>query len=112
MKLQAGDKMCELEASATCYKRFDPELQRYTDEIDYELVDNCNSTLCQFLRTETLKPLSADEVNCSVLKQLYNIQSRYSLCETGDEAQILWNYLLVTGAEHFPMLIPQASVLS
>jgi hypothetical protein len=112
LKLQAIDEMCELEASATCFKRFNPELQRYTDEIDYELVDNCNSTPCRFLRTAALKPLSTDEVSCSVLKQLCNIRSPYDFCETGDEAQILWNYLLVTGAEHFPMLIPQASILS
>jgi len=112
LKLQAIDETCELEASATCFKRFAPELQRYTDEIDYELVDNCNSTPCRFLRTATLKPLFADEVSCSILKQLCNIRSPCGCCETGDEAQILWNYLLVTGAEHFPMLIPQASILS
>src|SRR5258708_6885381 len=54
--LRGADPVCDFRPMATCFKKFDPVTQRYTDEIDYELVDHCGGSPCQFLRTETLKP--------------------------------------------------------
>lgn len=107
------DTACEFQPTATCFKKFDAETQRYTDEIDYELVDDCNgSSTCQFLRTETVKPLCENEIVCASIKLLCTKQPPYGLCQTNDEANILRNYLLISGGDHFPMLIPQPSILS
>lgn len=110
--LNGVEPVCGFHPSATCFKKFDPEIQRYTDEINYELVDECNGSPCQFLRTETLKPLSDDKLTCPTLKRLCSVGEPYSFCETKDEAQILRNYLLLTGGDHYPMLLPQPSILS
>lgn len=112
LTLRGVEAICDLYPSASCFKKFDLEIQRYTDEVDYELVDQCNGSPCQFLRTETLKPLSDNELICTTIKLLCSAGQSYSFCDTKDEAQILRNYLLLTGGDHFPMLIPQPSILS
>jgi hypothetical protein len=112
LALSDADSVCEFKPTATRFKKFDPATQRYTGEIDYELEDQCNGLPCRFLRAGTLKPLKDDEVRCPVLKLLCSIKKPFGLCETGDEANILRNYLLISGGEHFPMLIPQPSILS
>ena len=73
--------------------------------------DKCSGSVCQFLQAEVIKPV---ESTCLVIKELCQIQgrSRFGLCQTGDEAQILRWYLLLTGGIHCPMLIPQASIFS
>ena len=110
--LKNVDHACHLASSASCFKRFDTNLQRYTDEIDYELIDQCDDGACQFLRTETLKPITDDQIHCSTLQMLLRTQTPYGLCQTKDESNILRNYLLISGGDHFPMMIPQPSILS
>jgi hypothetical protein len=112
LKLKGIERICEFSSSATCFKKFDPTSQAFTDEIDCDLQDHCDGAPCQFLRFETLKHVSEDELYCAVLKRLCDARGPYRLCQTRDEAQILLNYLLLTGADHFPMLIPQPSILS
>lgn len=112
LTLRGVAALCGFFPSATCFKKFEPEIQHYTDEIDYELVDQCNGSPCQFLRTETLRPLSDSELACTTLKLLCSTDQSYSFCDTKDEGQILRNYLLLSGGDHFPMLIPQPSILS
>jgi len=112
LKLGRLEHICDFQPSATCFKRYDTERQCYTDEIDYELVDECNGRACQFLRTETVKPIRDDELWCVALKNLCSVGKPESFCDTNDEAQLLRNFLLLTGGDHFPMLIPQASILS
>jgi hypothetical protein len=112
LKLKGIEPLCELSSSATCFKKFDLASQAFRNEIDYELVDQCDAAPCQFLRTETLKYMPEDELYCAVLKQLCDTRGPYNLCQTRDEAQILRNYLLLTGSDHFPMLIPQPSLHS
>ncbi len=110
--LHCIDSQCDFHPSTTCFKKFDPAIQQYTNEIEYELVDQCNASSCQFLRTETLKPLSDGALSCTALKLLCSTGQSYSFCDTKDEANILRNYLLLTGGDHFPMLVPQPSILS
>lgn len=110
--LNDADCNCQFNSSTSCFKRFDSDLQRYTDEIDYELIDQCNDGACQFLRTETLKFVPDDQIHCSALQLLCGTQTSFRLCETKDESNILRNYLLISGGDHFPMLIPQPSILS
>ncbi len=110
--LRGVDAVCDFHPSATCFKKFDPDTQRYTDDIAYELVDDCKGSPCQFLRTETVKPLRDNEIVCDCIKLLCATQPPYGLCQTNDEANILRNYLLISGGDHFPMLIPQPSILS
>jgi hypothetical protein len=42
---------------------------------------------------------------------LCNTQGAHGLCETWDEAMILRRYLCLNGGQHYPMLIPQPSIL-
>lgn len=112
LKLKGIEPICEISSSATCFKKFDPISQAFIDEIDYEFVDHCDDAPCQFLRTETIKYIPDDELYCAAVKQLCDTRGPYNLCQTRDEAQILRKYLLLTGSDHFPMLIPQPSLLS
>jgi hypothetical protein len=106
------DPVCDFRPIATRSKKFDPLTQRYTNEIDYELADHCSEFRCRFLREETLKPLRYDQVACSTIDRLCGNGASFGLCQTGYEAKILRNYLLISGGDHFPMLIPQPSILS
>jgi hypothetical protein len=108
VKLKGADSLCEPASNATVSAKFDRHKQAYTKELEYEITDNCADTVCQFLRANSLKP---EQEKCSLLRLLCHKGGAYGLCETGDEAMILQQYLLVTGDEHFPMLIPQPSVL-
>jgi hypothetical protein len=103
---------CDFAPSASCSKRFDLALQQYSDEVDCEIVDECGTDPCRFLRSETLKPVASNDIKCPVLTELCNTRGDYGLCQTGDEAQLLQNYIVLTGGDHYPMLIPQASILS
>jgi hypothetical protein len=103
---------CDFRTGASCFKKFDIGLQRYTDEVDYEIIDECDSARCRFLTTQSLKPLRAHDLDCTVLQHLCDTKGPYGLCQTGDEAQILHNYLILTGGDHFPMLVPQAAILT
>ncbi len=108
VKLKGAESHCEPAPHATVNARFDRHKQVYTKKLEYEITDTCADTACQFLRANCLKP---EQVNCSLLRFLCDVKGPYGLCDTGDEAMILQQYLLVTGGEHFPMLIPQPSVL-
>jgi hypothetical protein len=112
LKIKRLEPICAFGSTATCCKKFDAAIQIYTDELDDEIHDDCSNIQCKFLRTETLKFLSDDEIYCPVLRQLCDMNGSNNLCQTRDEAQILRNYLLLTGSDHFPMLIPQPSILS
>ena len=110
--LHGADPVCDFRPIATRFKKFDSVTQLYTNEIDYELVDQCSGFPCRFLRAETLKPLRDDEVACSVINRLCSTGESFRLCQTRDEAKILRKYLLISGGDHFPMMIPQPSILS
>ena len=103
-----GTETCNLQSSAAVSATFDPATQRYTNQPTYELQDTCSDAPCQFLRSRSLQP---DEIDCPTIKALCDTKGTYGLCQTGDEAMLLQWYLIITGAEHFPMLIPQASIL-
>lgn len=111
--LQQGglEATCHQEPSTLRPTRFDPQTQRYVAEREVRIEDKCSGSVCQFLQAEVFKPV---ESTCLVIKELCQIQSRsrFGLCQTGDEAQILGWYLLLTGGIHCPMLIPQASIFS
>ena len=110
--LNGVESVCNLRSSATCFKKFDSHEQRYTNGIDYELLDECDGSGCQFLRMETIKPVDVAELRCGVLKLLCTREKPFGMCQTNDEANILRNFLLLTGGDHYPMLIPQPSILS
>jgi hypothetical protein len=112
LKIAGFDVPCDFIPAASCFKRFSVESQQYTTEVDYELVDDCSDSPCRFLRTKSLKPVRQDDLNCWVLNYLCDVKAAHALCQTPDEAQILQNYVTLTGDEHFPMLIPQPSILS
>ncbi len=103
-----GGKICNLSTNVTVSPSFDAERQIYTRVINYKIYDSCSSADCQFLQSQTIKPA---EVKCSAIELICDTKGKYGLCQTGDEAMILQQYLLLTGAEHFPMLLPQASIL-
>ncbi len=107
-----GARRCNYDCGVSTFKKFDNSRQRYTDEIDYSLVDQCDDHGCQFLRTETLKPVEDGSIYCGALRLLCNVQSPHGLCQTRDEAYILRNYLLISGGDHYPMMIPQPSIFS
>lgn len=107
LKLSGGN-VCKLSSEITVSPSFDSEKQVYTRSIDYKIYDSCNSNDCQFLQSKTIKP---EDIKCSVIDMLCDTKAKYGLCQTGDEAMILQQYLILTGAEHFPMLLPQASIL-
>lgn len=107
LKLGGADT-CPVESSVTVSSRFDVATQQYTKELIYELSDSCSNAPCQFLQSRSLQP---DEINCLIIKALCDTKGEHGLCQTGDEAMILQWFLIITGAEHFPMLIPQASIL-
>lgn len=108
LKLMAADPQCAPSPHATVNASFHRQRQIYAKQLEYEITDECADTACQFLSTNCLKP---EKVNCSLVRFLCDVKGPYGLCDTGDEAMILQWYLLFTGGEHFPMLIPQASVL-
>ena len=64
---------------------------------------------CQFLAERVLKP--AESIDCLAIRTLCDKDKSFGLCQTGDEAMLLQNYLLLTGGDHFPMLVPQPSIL-
>jgi hypothetical protein len=101
LNLRGADPSCAFRPSATRFKKFDLVTQLYTNEIDYELVDHCSGSPCQFLRTETLKPLRDDEMTCPTINRLCSTKDSFRLCETGDEANILRDYLLILAATIF-----------
>lgn len=78
LTLGGVNSVCDFKPTVTRFKKFDPEAQRSTDEIEYELEDQCNGLPCHFLRAETLKPLKDDEVRCPVLKLLCQSSSARS----------------------------------
>jgi hypothetical protein len=103
-----GTETCHLQSSGAVSATFDPATQGYTNQLTYELQDTCSDAPCQFLRSCSLQP---DEIGCLTIKALCDTKGTYGLCQTGDEAMLLQWYVIITGAEHFPMLIPQASIL-
>ena len=108
LKLSGAESLCEPAPNVTVNARFDRHRQVYTKELEYQIADTCGNAACQFLRANCLKP---EQVTCALVRLLCDVKGAYGLCETGDEAMILQQYLLVTGGEHFPMLIPQPAVL-
>jgi len=111
VKLSGGLETCDWSAHATVFRRFDSESQSYSECLEYEIGDECAGRPCQFLRAQVLKPPKPEEVTCSAIRLLCDVKGSFGLCQTGDEAMILQCYLLLTGGEHFPMLVPQASIL-
>ncbi len=108
VKLAGAESYCDAASNATVNAKFDRHKQVYTSELEYKIGDTCADTICQFLGSDCVKP---EEVRCSMIRMLCDTKGRYGLCQTGDEAMILQQFLLITGDEHFPMLIPQPSVL-
>ena len=106
LTLRGVDRVCPFHSSATCFRKFDEAIQRYTGEIDYELIDECDGLLCQFLHTAMLKHLPDDQLTCTTLQVLCSTGQSYSFCDTGDEAQILRNYLLLSGGRSLPNVDP------
>jgi hypothetical protein len=108
LKLAGAESFCEPESNAAVNAKFDQHKQTYSNEVEYEIADSCEGVNCQFLGSSCLKP---EKVRCSLVRMLCDVKGPYGLCETGDEAMILQQYLLLTGGEHFPMLVPQPSIL-
>jgi len=100
---------CDFTSHVTLETKFDFERQEYTNDIQYTISDTCSNSSCQFLTSKAVKPL---DTYCPTIEILCNIKSEYGLCQTADEAMILKQYLTITGDVHFPMLIPQPSILS
>lgn len=109
VRLSEAATVCKWSPSVTVSAKFDLETQQYTKTLDYRIQDNCAGFPCQFLAADAVKP---EDTRCQVIELLCNPKDTFGLCETYDEAQILRNYLKLTGSDHFPMLIPQASILS
>lgn len=105
------DVICQHKSSTLQPAKFDPQIQRYIVEREVRIEDKCDGIICQFLQAEVTKPV---DLACLAIRELCQIQSRsrFGLCQTGDEAQILMWYLLLTGGAHCPMLIPQPSIFS
>ena len=99
---------CSLNSSLTAVAPFDAATQQYYESITYQVEDLCDGRPCEFLRNETLKPIG---VHCSTIEQVCEVEGRFGLCDTGDEAMLLQQYLLLSGDEDFPMLIPQPKIL-
>ena len=106
--LSGSSVPCSLNSSLTAVAPFDAATQQYDKSITYHVEDLCDGRPCEFLRNETLKPT---KVRCATILQLCDVGGGFGLCETGDEAMLLQQYLLLSGDEHFPMLIPQPSIL-
>ncbi len=108
LTLKADGPLCSLESDVSIRAKFDPATQRYTDKIETTISDTCNGLPCQFLARRALQP---EQVECTILRTLCDTKGRFALCQTGDEAMLLQQYVLLTGDQHFPMLIPQVSIL-
>jgi hypothetical protein len=108
VKLSGLGAPCSLNSCLTAFAPFDVVTQQYDNAVIYQVADLCDGRPCQFLRNETMKPT---DVNCDTIWLLCDVRGTYGLCETGDEAMFLQQYLLLSGDEHFPMLIPQPSIL-
>ena len=106
--LQREVSGCTLTSHFTAGATFDPESQAYTANLDYLISDVCDSRPCEFLQTNSVKPV---DVNCTVVAALCDIRGPHGLCQTGDEAMILKRYLALNGGQHFPMLLPQPTLL-
>jgi hypothetical protein len=108
LQIHVHNAVCGSRTSINIFQEFDEEQQQYIESQNYEVADQCDHKPCQFLTQKALKP---EPIECSVINALCDIKGPYGLCQTGDEAMILQNYLTLTGGEHFPMLIPQPSIL-
>jgi hypothetical protein len=108
VRASSSETFCSWAYDISFSAAFDRSRQEYVEDLEYTISDRCNERLCQVLRSEGLKP---QEPYCTVLKLLCDVRGQFGLCETGDEAMILQHYLLITGVEQFPMLIPQVSLL-
>jgi hypothetical protein len=108
LKLSGAEDLCEPSPNVSVNAKFDHHRQLYTHETEYEITDTCADATCQFLRAGCLKP---EQVSCTLVRLLCDVKGTFGMCQTGDEAMILQWFLLMTGDEHFPMLIPQPSVL-
>lgn len=109
VKLSGSTDVCDWSPNVTVSAKFDLKTQQYTKALDYRIQDNCAGSSCQFLAAEAVKP---EVTRCQVIELLCDLEGTFGLCETYDEAKILENYLKLTGSDHFPMLIPQVSILS
>ncbi len=109
VRLSEAANVCKWSPSATVSAKFDLKTQQYTKTLDYRIQDNCAGSSCQFLAADAVKP---EVTRCQVIELLCNPKGAFGLCETYDEAKILENYIKLTGSDHFPMLIPQVSILS
>ena len=108
LALKSDCPICALESDVSVRAKFDPEIQRYSAEIETTISDICAGAPCQFLAR---KALQHEEVQCTALRALCDTRGKFGLCQTGDEAMLLQQYVVLTGDEHFPMLIPQVSIL-
>ena len=105
----AGQSSCTWSSTASVFPKFDPGRQQYSKEIDCEVADICNGVPCQFLHSRLQKP---EKPACSIIALLCDTKGSFGPCQTGDEAMLLQWFLLLTGSSHWPMLIPQPSILS
>ena len=105
--MQGVDPPCLLRSQVLARAAFDSKTQEYTEAIEYQIADRCGERDCAFLRQQAISPV---ELECEVGRLLCDTHGEYGLCQTGDEAMLLTRYLTITGAEHYPMLIPQPSI--
>jgi hypothetical protein len=105
---QQVSNICDFSSHFTAGASFDPDSQMYTTQLDYLISDVCDSRPCAFMQTNAIKPI---DPNCQIMTMLCKTKGPYGLCETGDEAMILKRYLSINGGQHYPMLIPQPTLL-
>lgn len=109
LRVEGAEVACNWQPSVIVESRFDTTRQEYTGDLDYEIEESCNGNTCQFLHEQAIKPI---DIYCPVIELLCNVNGKWGLCQTGDEAMILRWFLIFTGSVHFPMIIPQATILS
>ena len=68
---------CTLTSHFTAGATFDPESQAYTANLDYLISDVCDSRPCEFLQTNSVKPV---DVNCTVVAALCDIRGSLTDC--------------------------------
>lgn len=109
LKAGAFQSLCSFSSTATVAPKFDMNKQQFAAEIECDFADRCNGHSCHFLTERALKP--SESIDCLAIKTLCDKDEASGLCQTGDEAMLLQHYLLLTGGDHFPMLVPQPSIL-
>jgi hypothetical protein len=111
LMMKTRDPGCSWFSRVFVSSKFNNSTQKYTTSLEYDISDSCQlpCSYCQFLQAKTVKP---EAVFCSIMMLLCDVKGKFGLCQTGDEAMLLQQYLLLTDNVHYPMLIPQPSLLT